>query len=51
MAEVVAAGVGLLQRAERERAAFVQSPDEAESEADRERWHYVGDELAPGFSA
>lgn len=36
--EVIAAGVGLLLRAEAERAAFVRSLEEAEAEADRDGW-------------
>ncbi len=46
LSEVVAAGVSLLRRAEAERAAFVRSLEEAESEADREGWHSLDDVMA-----
>jgi putative addiction module CopG family antidote len=46
MAEVVAAGVSLLQRAELEHAAFVRSLEEAEAEADREGWHSLDEVMA-----
>lgn len=46
MADVVAARVGLLQHAERERAAFVRSLEEAEVEADGEGWHSVDEVMA-----
>jgi antitoxin ParD1/3/4 len=45
VAEVVAAGVSLLQRAEAERAAFIASLETAEAEADREGWHNLDDVL------
>jgi putative addiction module CopG family antidote len=38
VAEVVAAGVRLLQQAEAEMVEFVRSLDEAKAEADREGW-------------
>ena len=44
--EVVAAGVGLLRRAESERAAFIRSLEEAEAESDREGWHSLEDVMA-----
>jgi putative addiction module CopG family antidote len=46
VAEVVAAGVSLLQRAEAERAAFIRSLEEAEAEAERDGWHSLEDVLA-----
>lgn len=46
LAEVVAAGVSLLRRAERERASFLRSLEEAEAEADREGWHSLEDVMA-----
>jgi hypothetical protein len=42
----VAAGVGLLQRVERERAAFVRSLEEAEAEADRDGWCSLDEVMA-----
>ena len=44
LAEVVAAGVSLLQRMESERAAFVRSLEEAE--ADRDRWLTLDEVMA-----
>ena len=46
LAEVVAAGVSLLQRMESERAAFVRSLEEAEAEADRDGWHTLDEVMA-----
>jgi putative addiction module CopG family antidote len=43
VAEVVAAGVSLLQRQEQARAAFIQSLEDAEAEADRDGWHSAED--------
>jgi putative addiction module CopG family antidote len=45
VAEVVAAGVSLLQRAEAERAAFIASLEAAEAESIREGWHSLDDVL------
>jgi antitoxin ParD1/3/4 len=38
VAEVVAAGVSLLQRQEQARAAFIRSLEDAEAEAERDGW-------------
>ena len=46
IAEVVAAGVSLLQRAEVARAEFIASLEEAQAEAEREGWHALDDVLA-----
>jgi antitoxin ParD1/3/4 len=46
VAEVVAAAIGLLQRAEAERTAFIASLEAAEAEADRDGWHSLDDVLA-----
>jgi antitoxin ParD1/3/4 len=46
LSELVAAGVSLLRRAEGERAAFIRSLEEAQSEAEREGWHELDDVLA-----
>jgi len=43
VAEVVAAGVSLLQRQEQARAAFIQSLEDAEAEAERDGWHSAED--------
>ena len=45
VAEVVAAGVRLLQQAEAEMVEFVRSLDEAKAEADREGWVSLDDML------
>ena len=45
-AEVVRAGVNLLQRAEAEAAEFVASLEEARAEADRDGWVTLEDMLA-----
>jgi len=44
--DVVAAGLNLLQQAETELAAFVQSLDDARAEADRDGWVNLDDMLA-----
>jgi putative addiction module CopG family antidote len=46
VADVVAAGVSLLQRQERARAEFIASLEEAEAEAERDGWHSLDDVLA-----
>ncbi len=46
VADVVAAGVTLLQRQEQARAEFVASLEAAEAEAEREGWHSLDDVLA-----
>ena len=46
VAEVVAAGVRLLQQSEAEVAAFVRSLEEAEAEADRDGWISLDEMLA-----
>ena len=46
LSELVAAGVSLLRRAEAERAAFIRSLEEAQSEAKREGWHQLDEVLA-----
>jgi putative addiction module CopG family antidote len=43
VADVVAAGVSLLQRQEAARAEFVASLEAAEAESDREGWHTIDD--------
>jgi putative addiction module CopG family antidote len=43
VAEVVAAGVSLLLRQEQARAAFIQSLEDAEAEAERDGWHSAED--------
>jgi putative addiction module CopG family antidote len=45
-AEVIAAGLTLLQRAEAARAAFVRSLVQAEAEPDQEGWHSLEDVMA-----
>lgn len=42
-ADLVAAGVSLLQRQEATRAAFIKSLEEAEAEAERDGWHSAED--------
>lgn len=44
--EVVRAGLGLLRRAEAERAAFIASLEEAEAESEREGWYSLDEVLA-----
>jgi putative addiction module CopG family antidote len=46
VADVVAAGVSLLQRQEQARAAFITSLEHAEAEAERDGWHSLEDVLA-----
>ena len=46
VAEVVAAGVSLLQHAEAERDRFLKSLEQAEAEAERDGWHSLEDVLA-----
>ena len=46
LSDVLAAGVKLLQQAEAEVAAFVDSLDAARAEADREGWHTLDEVLA-----
>ena len=46
VAAVVAAGVSLLQRAETEVTAFVQSLEDARAEAERDGWVSLEDVLA-----
>jgi putative addiction module CopG family antidote len=43
VADVVAAGVSLLQRQEAARAEFAASLEAAEAESDREGWHRIDD--------
>ncbi len=45
VAEVVAAGVSLLQHGEAERERFIRSLESAEAEAEREGWHSLEDVL------
>jgi putative addiction module CopG family antidote len=44
--EVVAAGMRLLQREEAELAAFVESLEAAEAEADRDGWYSLDEVMA-----
>lgn len=44
--DVVRAGIGLLQRAEAERAAFISSLDEAMAEGDRDGFSTMDEALA-----
>jgi len=46
VADVVAAGVSLLQRQEQARAAFIMSLEDAEEESEREGWHSLEEVLA-----
>ena len=46
LSDVLAAGVKLLQQAEAELAAFVDSLEAARTEADREGWHSLDEVLA-----
>jgi putative addiction module CopG family antidote len=46
LSDVLAAGVKLLQQAEAEVAAFVDSLEAARAEADREGWHSLDEVLA-----
>ncbi|HEY1933117.1 MAG TPA: type II toxin-antitoxin system ParD family antitoxin [Acetobacteraceae bacterium] len=46
VADVVAAGLSLLQRREQARAEFVNSLQEAEAESERDGWHSLDDVLA-----
>jgi putative addiction module CopG family antidote len=46
LADVVAAGVSLLQHAEAERERFLKSLEAAEAEADRDGWHSLDDVMA-----
>jgi len=46
LSDVLAAGVKLLQQAEAEVAAFVDSLEAARAEADRDGWHSLDEVLA-----
>lgn len=46
VADVVAAGVGLLQRQEQARAAFIRSLEDAQAEGERDGFHELDQVLA-----